>query len=77
MILKDLIFGDIFQYKTILYILSQTYNQNNKKLAINLIDGSTRWFEDSCIVNIMDLYFLDGENNIVSIKQRISNAIDT
>jgi hypothetical protein len=62
--------GDTFQLQGMYFVLTSDFKSNRDRLCINLIDGSTRWLNSSTMVDIVDLFTLDKESNILAIKPR-------
>ena len=68
--LEQLKFGDCFEYKNEKFILTQDFDNNNKYKCVCLKGGNVRWFESNSMINQIEIYTLDNENNICAIKQR-------
>jgi hypothetical protein len=62
--------GDVFIYNNIIYLLTVDFNTKLYKLCFNLKDGSPRWMKPSDMVEKINLYTLDKDNNIISIKNQ-------
>lgn len=56
------------------YIITCDFDRYDKKYCINLLTGSNRWFNANDIIDEVDIYSLDQDNNIVPIK-RINDVI--
>ena len=52
------------------YVLTQDRKHNGYRLCISLKDGSQRWFDPSKLVEIIDIFTLDKDSNILAIKPR-------
>jgi hypothetical protein len=72
--LEELKFGECFEYKNIRYIITQDYDSKNKFRCVSLTDGSLRWFDSNSLINPIDIYILDEDNNVCPIKQRKSET---
>lgn len=70
--IEELISGDIFDYQNNKFILTTDFKKNNSRLAINLMNGSPKWFVSSDIINKTQVYYLDSDNNIIPLKKDIS-----
>lgn len=66
--IEELNNGDSFVLDSICYVLTTDFKKNGQRLAISLIDGSTRWFESSTIAENNQLYYMDKDNNIIPLK---------
>jgi hypothetical protein len=62
--------GDCFEYQNQYYVLTQDFKKNGQKLCINLINGFGHWFKSDLIVDSIDLFRLDADNNVIAIKER-------
>lgn len=61
--------GECFKYKNHNYIATFDYNNNNKRLCVELSNGTLRWLDQNYLVDSQQIYFLDQDNNIVSIRK--------
>lgn len=52
------------------YLLTQDRKLSGNRLCISLKDGSQRWFEPSKLVEIIDIFTLDKDSNILAIRPR-------
>lgn len=66
--IEELNQGDSFVVDACIYTLTTDYKKDGKRLAFSLKDGSCRWFEGSCMVENIQLYTMDKDNNIIPIK---------
>jgi len=72
--IEELEFGDCFLYKNELFVLTSDFRSDDKHKCVSVKDGNPRWFDNNCVVNIIELYTLDHENNIISVKIRGKQA---
>lgn len=68
--IEELSPGDCFELSNKYYLLSKDFKKDGKKLCLSLIDGFSNWFSQETIVNQIDLFIMDKENNIIAIKER-------
>lgn len=71
--IEELIPGNIFDYQNNKFILTTDFKKNNSKLAINLINGSPKWFNSSDIISRTQVYYLDSDNNIIPLTKDSSS----
>jgi hypothetical protein len=67
---EEISFGDAFEFQGNVFVLTQDFNKNNQHKCILLNSGESRWIFSNEIVNPIEIYTLDHENNIVPIKKR-------
>lgn len=67
--IEELIPGDIFEINNNKFILTTDFKKNNYKLAINLTTGASHWFSASDVINKIQVYYLDMDNNIIPLKK--------
>lgn len=70
--IEELTFGDIFEYNKELFILTKDFDNKNNALCVSIKNGQSRWILNNSIVNIVELYRLDDENNFANIKPKTS-----
>lgn len=66
---EELINGDCFLYEDNPYFLTSDFRSNGQRLSYSLKDGFAKWFKNTDIVDLMPVYRLDNENNIVPLKE--------
>lgn len=70
--LEELLAGDVFSYKNELYLLSIDHKKDKDKrkhsMSISLMTGAIRWIADNAMVEVIQLYQLDNNNNFAPIK---------
>jgi len=67
--IEELESGDSFLLDSIYYVLSIDHKKDGSKLGISLIDGSPRWFKGNTIIEKIQIYTMDKDNNIIPIKE--------
>lgn len=67
--IEELHYGDFFIYNSIYFLLTTDFKKNNDRLVISLIDGSSHWLKPETIVEKINLYSLDKNNNIIPLKE--------
>lgn len=68
--LEELKIGDCFMLSNRDYILTTDFKSSGHKLSICLSDGSAHWLASDTIINQIDIFKLDKDNNIIAIKPR-------
>ena len=61
--------GDSFTHLEEMYILSYNFKKIGDRSAINLRNGESQWFISNQIIDVIQLYYLDRDNNIIAIKE--------
>lgn len=67
--IEELHSGDCFIIDNKPYLLTTDFKSNGSKLSYCLENGSPRWVRNGDIVEIMPVYKLDKDNNIVPLKE--------
>jgi hypothetical protein len=65
---EELSSGDCFEYDSKKFLLTADFRKNGSRLAYSLTDGLSSWISSQSIVEILPIYYLDKENNIIPIK---------
>ena len=73
--IEELEAGDSFSVNGNYYIATIDFKKNNTKLCIDLVNGSNRWFEATVMVEPIQIYRLDKENNIIPLKETKKDVI--
>ena len=68
--LEELKPGDCFQYNSSYYILSSDFKNNGSKMCLSMANGFSKWLKGDCIVDLNDIFTLDKDSNIITIKER-------
>lgn len=68
--LEELEFGDCFATNGQYFILTTDFKANGKKLCINLVNGLSQWIADNTVIDNIDIFTLDKDNNIIAFKSR-------
>jgi hypothetical protein len=71
--IEELCPGDTFQSDNKFFLLTSDFKKSGAKLAFSLQDGSAKWFDSQTIVDILPIYCLDKDNNIIPIKETPKN----
>jgi hypothetical protein len=64
--------GECFMYNSDLYIITSDFRKNKnlyEKKCIAIKDGSCRWMSSNSIVDKIDLFYRDKDNNILLCKE--------
>lgn len=61
--------GDSFEANGSHYIITCDFRKNGNRLAVNLRNGGSEWFEPNTIVDKISLMFVNRDNNMVAIKE--------
>lgn len=64
--------GECFMYNDNLYIITNDFRNkqdSQEKKCITLKDGSCRWMSSNSIVEKIDLFYRDKDNNILLCKE--------
>jgi hypothetical protein len=75
--IEEIQYGDCFNYENKYFILTTDFKKNGDKLAVCLSDGTSKWIKSNDIIQLIDVYTLDKDNNIIAIKEREKNAATT
>ena len=75
--LEELDIGDCFSFSGNHFILTADFKKNGDKLAVCLSNGLSQWVGLSCIIDPIDIFTLDTENNIIAMKERKKDAANT
>jgi hypothetical protein len=71
--LEEINNGDCFLYDNYVYVLTSDFKKNGSKLAYRLDNGFPKWFESSTIIEDIQIYRMDKNNNIIPIKETPKN----
>ena len=74
--IEELNNGDCFEYKNNKFLLSCDYKKDFSRLAINLIDGSPKWFKPNDVVLKIQIFTMDKDNCIIAIKETPKDDIN-
>lgn len=75
--LEEINTGDCFIYENKYFVLTSDFKKNGDKLAVSLKDGSCKWVKSDTIINHIDIFTFDDNNNIIAIKERQKDAAIT
>jgi hypothetical protein len=69
--LEELESGNIFIIDENKYVISSDFrarNKNIQRMCVSLSNGLIKWIDNSAMVEHADLYYRDGEGNILPLK---------
>lgn len=75
--LEEIFAGECFAFMGKNFILTIDFKKNGDRLAICLSNGLPQWIKANDIIEEVDIFTLDKENNIVAIKERKKNVTTT
>lgn len=75
--LEEINFGDCFNLNGKSFILTTDFKKNGDKLAVCLSEGTSQWIKTDCIIDPIDIFTLDKDNNIIAMKKREKDAANT
>jgi hypothetical protein len=67
--------GDTFEFNNNNYIITYDYKKNGDRLAINLKDGSVKWFNPSDMINKISIFYMNQDHHMIAIKESSKNDI--
>ena len=67
--IEELNSGDSFETEGKRFLLTSDYKKSGSRLAIDMNNGSCRWFEADCHVSLISLYIMDSNSNFMPIKE--------
>jgi hypothetical protein len=67
--IEEIYSGDCFIIDNKPYLLTTDFKSNGCKLAFSLENGCPRWVKNKDIIEIMPVYRLDIDNNIIPLKE--------
>lgn len=68
--LEELKIGECFSSNNNNFILTTDFKKNGQRLCVDLSDGSTKWIANDNVVNIIDIFTFDKDNNIIAMRER-------
>lgn len=74
---EELFIGEFFNLNGEFFVNTQDFKKNKSRLAINLKTGVGQWMSHDSMVESIDLYTLDKDNNFISIREREKLNVDT
>lgn len=75
--IEEISSGDCFEHNGKFYLLTQDFKKNGDRMCISLEDGFPSWLSQSTIINRVDLFTMDKDNNIIAIKERKKEDVNT
>lgn len=70
---EELSAGDCFFYNNSKYLLTCDFRKNGSRLAYSVCNGLSLWIEPNAMVELLPIYYLDKDNNIIPIKLTIKD----
>ena len=74
---EELFIGEFFNLNSEFFVNTQDFKKDGSKLAINLKTGFGKWIPHDSMVESIDLFVLDKENNFISIREREKASVDS
>lgn len=74
--IEELSNGDAFMINNSTYILSSDFKKNGDRLSISLTDGNSRWVKPNEMIEAVQLFIMDKDNNIIAIKESKKEHVD-
>jgi hypothetical protein len=71
--IEELGSGDCFILDSVYYVLSIDHKKDGSRSCISLRDGTPRWFKGNSIVDKIQIYTMDKDNNIIPLKETIKD----
>lgn len=71
--------GECFMYNNKLYITTNDFRKNKEiyeKKTVSITDGTCRWMSHTNIVEKIDLFYRDKDNNILLCKEFKDETFD-
>lgn len=66
--IEELNNGDCFRWNEKLFLLCSDFKKSGDRLVISMDNGFPLWLSNDAIVEVVTLYTLDSDNNVISIK---------
>ena len=74
--IEELSNGDAFILNNNTYILSSDFKKNGERLSMSLTDGNSRWVKPNEMIEAVQLFIMDKDNNIIAIKESKKEHVD-
>jgi|688.fasta_scaffold00642_68 hypothetical protein len=71
--LEEIKNGDCFIHDNFVYLLTSDFKKDGSKLSYRLDNGFPQWFNNTVIVEDIQIYRMDKQNNIIPIKETTKN----
>ena len=72
--IEELDSGDAFSYKNHIFILTSDFRNSGERKGISLTDGLCRWFNGNTVCELIDLFIIDKNSNIIKVKSDDKDA---
>lgn len=66
--IKEINPGDTFRFNNDLFIMTCDFKDKGQRLCYNLKSGNPFWLDQDTGITTVDLFIMDENNNILSIK---------
>jgi len=75
--LEEISTGECFTLAGKYFILTADFKRNGDKLAVCLSDGLSKWVKSNDMIDPIDIFTLDKDNNIIAMKERIKDVANS
>lgn len=74
---EELFIGEFFSWNHEFFVNTQDFKKDGSRLAINLKTGIGKWVSHDTMIESIDLFVLDKDNNFISIREREKINVDS
>ena len=67
--LKELGGGETFKLDNDIWLVTNDFKASGQRLCYNVQNGFARWIKPDNLIEILPLYTLDSDNNVIPIRQ--------
>ena len=71
--LEELSSGECFEHNQIYYIVSTDFKGNKSRMCLCLKNGFVSWIPSDTMVDGIDIFTMDSDNNMLAMKAREKN----
>jgi hypothetical protein len=75
--LEEISTGECFTLAGKYFILTADFKRNGDRLAVCLSDGLSKWIKSNDMIDPIDIFTLDKDNNIIAMRERIKDAVNS
>lgn len=75
--LEEISIGDCFIFNDTYFLVTTDFKKDGSRLCINLNNGYPKWMKPDSSVEIIDIFTFDKDNNILAIKERKKEDVNT
>lgn len=68
--LEELNIGECFNSDNNNFIITTDFKKNGQRLCVNLSTGFTKWIDNDLMINSIDIFTFDKDNNIIAMRER-------